>query len=180
MTDALAMWRKVAAGFDQRLAKVGMDDWTSPTCCPEWTVTELVEHAIGSQRFIPKALGASGDIDAEGDDLIEVWRTVSDAADQVLSAPGAMDQIVSLPFGEMPASEGLGLPIGDLLVHTWDLARAIGADDRLDAEACAVVFARLQPIDEALRSPGFFGPKLEPAAGAGAQDVLLAFVGRQV
>ena len=91
-----------------------------------------------------------------------------------------MDRIVTLPFGEMPASEGLGFPMGDLLVHTWDLARAIGGDDQLDAEGCAVVFANLEPIDGAIRKPGFFGPKLEPAPDANAQDRLLAFVGRQV
>jgi uncharacterized protein (TIGR03086 family) len=180
VTDALAMWREVAAGFDQRMANVGVDDWTAPTCCPDWTVTQLVEHAIGSQRFVPKALGASGDIDVEGDDLVEVWKTVRAAADQALGAPGAMDRVVTLPFGEMPAREGLGFPIGDLLVHTWDLARAIGADDRLDAEACAVVYANLAPIDGNIRAPGFFGPKLNSAPDADAQDRLLAFVGRQV
>ena len=180
MTDALTRWRAVAAGFDQRLANVGADDWTAATCCPEWTVSQLVEHAIGSQRFVPRALGASGDIDVEGDDLLEVWRTVRTAADEALGAPGAMDEVVTLPFGEMPAGDGLGFPIGDLLVHTWDLARAIGADDRLDAEACAVVYATLAPIDGNLRGPGFFGPKLDPAPDADAQDRLLAFVGRQV
>jgi len=180
VTDALAMWREVAAGFDQRLAMVGADEWTAPTCCEGWTVTQLVGHAIGSQRFIPKALGARGDIDREGDDLVEVWNAVRAAADEALGAPGALDEVVTLPFGEMPAGEGLGFPIGDLLVHTWDLARAIGADDRLDAEACAVTYANLQPIDGSLRTPGFFGPKLEPAPDADAQDTLLAFVGRQV
>ena len=180
MTDVLAMWREVAAGFEQRLASVSVDDWARPTCCPEWTVTQLVEHAIGSQRFVPRALGASGDIDAEGDDLVAVWTAVRAAADETLGAPGAMDRVVTLPFGEMPARDGLGFPLGDLLVHTWDLARAVGADDRLDAEACAVVYANLEPIDGSIRAPGFFGPRLEPAPGADAQDRLLAFVGRQV
>jgi uncharacterized protein (TIGR03086 family) len=180
MTDALTMWRQVAAGFDQRLVSVGVDDWTLPTCCPEWTVTQLVEHAIGSQRFVPKALGASGAIDADGDDLVQVWKTALAAADQALGAPGALDEVVTLPFGEMPAREGLGFPIGDLLVHTWDLARAIGADDRLDAEACALVYATLEPMDASIRAPGFFGPKLESEPHADSQDRLLAFVGRQV
>ena len=153
VSDALTMWREVAAGFDRRLANVGVDEWTAPTCCPEWTVSQLVEHAIGSQRFVPKALGASGDIDAEGDDLVEVWKTVRAAADQAFAAPGAMDRVVTLPFGEMPAREGLGFPTGDLLVHTWDLARSIGADDRLDAEACTVTYANLAPIDGHIRAP---------------------------
>ena len=180
MADALAMWREVAAGFDQRVAEIGIEQWTAPTCCPDWTVTELVDHAIGSQRFVPRALGATGAIDVEGDDLVQVWRTVRAAADRALGAPGAMDEVVTLPFGEMPARDGLGFPTGDLLVHTWDLARAIGAGDRLNAEACAVVHANLEPIDGSIRAPGFFGPKLEPAPDADAQDKLLAFVGRQV
>jgi uncharacterized protein (TIGR03086 family) len=130
--------------------------------------------------MVPKALGATGDIDVEGDDLVPVWKTVRAAADQALSTPGALDEVVKLPFGEMPAKDGFGFPIGDLLVHTWDLARAIGADDRLLPEACAVVYANLEPIDALIRAPGFFGPKLEPAPDADAQDKLLAFVGRQV
>jgi uncharacterized protein (TIGR03086 family) len=129
---------------------------------------------------VPKALGATGDIDVEGEDLVQVWRTVRAAAEQALGAPGALDEVVKLPFGEMPAKDGLGFPIGDLLVHTWDLARAVGADDRLDPEACAVIYANLEPIDGLVRAPGFFGPKLEPASDADAQDKLLAFVGRQV
>ena len=180
MSDALTMWRQVADGFDQRLTAVGPDDWGASTCCDGWDVTQLVGHAIGAQRMVPKALGATGDIDAEGEDLVEVWRTVRAAADAALGAPGALGSTVTLPFGEMTAEDGLGFPIGDLLVHTWDLARAIGADDRLPAEACTVTYARLQPVDDLLRAPGFFGPKLVPAADADAQDTLLAFVGRQV
>jgi len=180
VTEALAMWRQVADGFDRRLALVGSDAWSTPTCCDGWDITQLVSHAVGAQRMVPKALGATGDIDAEGEDLLEVWRTVRAGAEAALSAPGVIDEVVTLPFGEMPVKDGLGFPIGDLLVHTWDLARAIGADDRLDAEACAVTFASLEPLDSMLRAPGYFGPKLEPAADADIQDRLLAFVGRQV
>lgn len=180
MTEALALWRQVADGFTERLRAVGPDDWSRPTCCERWDVTSLVDHAIGAQRMVPKALGASGDIDMTGDDLARVWDTVRVAADRALSAPGALDQVIQLPFGQMPAKEGFGFPTGDLLVHSWDLARAIGADDRLLAEACAVVYAKLEPLDEVIRAPGFFGPKLEPATGADAQDTLLAFVGRRV
>ena len=180
MTEALALWRQVADGFSQRLREVRSDDWSLPTCCDRWDVTKLVDHAIGAQRMVPKALGATGDIDMTGDDLVLVWDTVRPAADKALSAPGAFDEVVKLPFGEMPVKEGLGFPLGDLLVHSWDLARAIGADDRLLPEACAVVYATLEPIDGLIRAPGFFGPKLEPATDADTQDTLLAFVGRQV
>jgi len=180
VTDTLALWRQVADGFSERLEAVGPEAWSLPTCCEKWDVTKLVDHAIGAQRMVPKALGATGDIDAIGNDQVQVWNTVRDAADRSLSAPGALDEMVKLPFGEMPARDGFGFPLGDLLVHTWDLARAIGVNDRLLAEACSVTYANLQPIDALIRAPGFFGPKLESAANADDQDKLLAFVGRKV
>ncbi len=180
MSDLLAMWREVADGFTDRLAAVGPHEWSAPTGCPDWDVNQLVDHAIGAQRMVPRALGAVGAIDATGDDPVRVWRTVREAADVALGAPGALDETVKLPFGTMTARDGLGFPLSDLLVHTWDLARAIRADDRLVPEACTVALANLVPIDELLRSPGFYGPKLEPAADADDQDKLLAFLGRSV
>jgi uncharacterized protein (TIGR03086 family) len=130
--------------------------------------------------MVPRALGATGDVDAEGEDLVLVWGLVSGGADAALSAPGVFDQVVKLPFGEMTVNDGIGFPLSDLLVHTWDVARAIGADDRLLPEACTSALANLEPIDALLRAPGFYGPKLEPVPGADAQDRLLAFLGRQV
>ena len=180
MTETLALWRQIADGFSERLEAVGPEDWSRPTCCEKWDVTKLVDHAIGAQRMVPKALGATGDIDATGDDQVEVWNTVRHAADRSLSAPGAFDKMVKLPFGEMPARAGFAFPLGDLLIHTWDLARAIGVNDRLLAEGCAMTYANLEPIDCLIRAPEFFGPRLEPAADADDQDKLLAFVGRKV
>jgi uncharacterized protein (TIGR03086 family) len=180
MSDLVELWRQVADGFDTRLRAVGAGDWGKATCCEEWDVAQLVDHAIGAQRMVPKALGATGDIDATGDHLVAVWQTVRAAAAAALSAPGALEETVKLPFGEMRARDGFAFPLNDLLVHTWDLARAIGADDRLSPEACVLSLQNLEPIDELLRGPGTFGPKLEPAPGADVQDRLLAFLGRRV
>ena len=180
MSEILALWRRVGDGFSRRLSAVQSDDWSKATCCDSWDVAALAEHAIGAQRMVPKALGATGDIDASGEDLVQVWTTVRAAADSALSVPGALEQTVTLPFGEMRAVDGFGFPFGDLLVHTWDLARAIGADDRLLPEACTMVLTQYEPIDALLRGPGVFGPRLEPAPDADIQDQLLAFVGRQV
>ena len=130
--------------------------------------------------MVPKALGASGAIDATGDNPVLVWMTVRGGADAALAAPGVLDQLVRLPFGEMKARDGLAFPMSDLLVHTWDLALAIGANDCLNVEACEKALADLEPIDALLRGPGFYGPKLEPRTDADPQDRLLAFLGRKV
>jgi uncharacterized protein (TIGR03086 family) len=180
MIEILTIWRQVADGFSERLEVVGSQDWAKPTCCEKWNVATLVDHAIGAQRMIPKALGATGAIDATGGDPVAVWKKVRFGAEAALGAPGALDQQVKLPFGEMKAGDGLAFPLGDLLVHTWDVSRAIGANDRLNPGACEKAIADLEPIDALLRGPGFYGPKLEPAADADVQDRLLAFLGRSV
>jgi hypothetical protein len=66
----------------------------------------------------------------------------------------------------------------DHLIHAWDLARAIGADERLDPElvdACATWFASMEDI---YRSIGAIGPRAETAPGGDGQTTLLAAFGR--
>ena len=67
----------------------------------------------------------------------------------------------------------------DLLVHTWDLARSIGADERLDESRVRRAFDVLRPMDTMIRRPNFFGPKLDPPVGADLQTEFLYFLGRQ-
>jgi len=65
-------------------------------------------------------------------------------------------------------------------VHSWDIARATGQDERLDPAGVAYAFEMLRPNDEALRGPGSFGPKIEPPPDADEQTRFLCFLGRRV
>jgi uncharacterized protein (TIGR03086 family) len=67
----------------------------------------------------------------------------------------------------------------DVLIHTWDLARATGLDERLDERIAAQTLTGMQPMDEALRASGHYGPRVEVPAEADIQTRLLAFTGRQ-
>ena len=49
---------------------------------------------------------------------------------------------------------------GDVLIHTWDLARATGQDETLDAALVADMWEGMQPMDEMLRASGHYGPKV--------------------
>lgn len=60
-----------------------------------------------------------------------------------------------------------------------DLARATGQDDQLDVDAAIKALEFLVPIDEAIRRPGGFGPKLVAPSYADAQTQLPAFAGRR-
>jgi hypothetical protein len=70
----------------------------------------------------------------------------------------------------------------DVLVHTWDLARAVGADDRLDPGWCELCYADL-PADPQTSSPsGMFKAPLvmdDEACEIDVQARLLARLGRE-
>ena len=66
----------------------------------------------------------------------------------------------------------------DVLVHTWDLARATGQDETLDADEVARMYAGMEPMEEAIRGSGHFGARVDVPDDADAQTRLLAFTGR--
>jgi uncharacterized protein (TIGR03086 family) len=174
--DIIDRYEEVAGGFTARLDAVTDDQWTNPTPCTDWNVRQLVEHVIDVQRAIPEGLGMPI---TDGSDLQATWEAVRDGAMAVLRKPGALEQTMPGRSGEVPVEMSVGIRLGDLLVHTWDLARATGGDERLDADTAAIVLERLKPNDEVLRSSGTFGSKVDPPAGADAAVELLCFTGRR-
>jgi uncharacterized protein (TIGR03086 family) len=66
----------------------------------------------------------------------------------------------------------------DIFMHTWDLARATGQDDRLDPDLCATLLAGMEPMEEVIRNSGQYGPRVEVPAGSDAQTRMLGFIGR--
>jgi hypothetical protein len=59
-----------------------------------------------------------------------------------------------------------------------DLARTIGADERLDEDSARQAYEALKPMDPMIRLPKVFGPKLEPPVGADPQTEFLYFLDR--
>jgi uncharacterized protein (TIGR03086 family) len=67
---------------------------------------------------------------------------------------------------------------GDIVVHTWDLARATGLDETLDPDEVHALFVGMEPMDEMLRQSGQYGPRVEVPDDADEQTKLIAFTGR--
>ena len=63
-------------------------------------------------------------------------------------------------------------------MHTWDLARATGQDDTLDAGYCAELLEGMIPYEEAMRGSGQYGPAVPVPDDAPVQDRMLGFIGR--
>jgi uncharacterized protein (TIGR03086 family) len=178
MNGPADMWQQAADNFDRHYRSIDDAQWTASTPCAEWSVRELVDHTVQSQAALAGALGVDvgvGEAVAAAD-----WPTVQAAFADALAEPtlleGDPDPDV---FGGMPKHQLMGLAIGDLLIHGWDLARALGADESLPPEVVETVHLGLQRIpDEQMRGAAF-GPEVEVPSDASAQDKLLAFTGRR-
>ena len=134
-----------------------------------------------AKSWVPLAAGSDAKPFGADEDPKAAFAETLASTQAALAAPGALERVVPGPMGEMPLEQLIGrLICSDILVHTWDLARAAGLDESLDAVAVTQSFKGLQPLDAMIRRPGVFGPKVEAPAGADEQTQFLSFLGRQV
>ena len=173
---------RVAGGFTARVRGVGGDGWAGQSPCPEWTARDVVVHVIRMHRAVAATLdGAEPPPVDEGGDLPAQWEEAREAVAAALADPDRASRVVGGRFGEQTFASLVGRFVcTDLLVHTWDLARATGQDDRLDQPAARQALAALEPLGDAIRVPGGFGPAVEPPADADDAVRLLSFCGRAV
>jgi len=115
------------------------------------------------------------------DDRIECFAAARREVTAALEDPAQAARTISGMFGEQSFESLVSrLLCADTLIHSWDLARATGQDEDLDPVAVQQAMEFLGPIDEAIRRPGGFGPKIEPPPEADPQTKLLNFAGRAV
>ena len=173
-------------GFNQRLAEVQASQWGQSTPCADWDVRTLVNHVVGELLWVPPLLagqtiadvGDRFDGDILGDDPLATARAAAAAAVAAAGEPGAQERTVHLSFGDFPGSEYLGQVTSDVIIHMWDLARAIGADEDLGDELVQFGTDVLVPQIELWRAAGALGPAVGVDPGASAQDRLLGLTGR--
>lgn len=117
--------------------------------------------------------------DVLGSDPKAAWAAASAEAVRAVEADGAMDRIVHLSFGDFPGGEYTLQLSADHLIHAWDLARAIGADEHLDEELVASCATWFEGSEEAYRSSGVIAARPPVPEDADAQTLLLARFGRR-
>ena len=168
------------------IASLGADQWGASTPCPDWTVRDLVGHLVQGDRMFAALLAgepiAGLDGDLLGGDPAAAYRSSSGGLADVAGHPEALQRSCAGPLGDNPTGEQLlQLRMADLLVHGWDLHRAIGTaalpvPDDLTERALAFMQTYL--------SDGMRGAQFDPPQPvhetAPAADRLAAFCGRSV
>ncbi len=179
MPDPVDDYETAAKGFAEVLARCG-DDLSVPSPCEGWTAQDIVDHVGGGAPYYAEAWG--GEVPPIPDDADRATRyeIQARAFADTCRKPGVLEQQVPSPLGgEMPAGMMLGIFTADTLIHTWDLARAIGGDAQLDQDLLQRTWDGLRPMEEVLRRPEIFGPPVPIDDSAPMQDRAMAWFGRQ-
>ena len=185
--DAFEALTTAAAGFERRLRAVSSDQWELPTPCDEWDVRALVNHVVGANvRYTmllrgatAAAVDATRSIDHVREDAVAAFLGTTVEMTAAFRQPGALRRAAHHPVGDRSGAELLAMRVLDVAVHTWDLARAVGADDVLDPDVVRFVQANVSDVEPSRKRGSFAAPVEEAASGGSPQDRLLRQLGRR-
>lgn len=140
--------------------------WDRRSPCEAWDARGVLEHVIGFHDvLLLRPLGIKPD--RPRDDPQRRWELTY----------GQLEKALELDIG-LDAAAVLPNVTRDVLVHTWDLARAVGADDKLDPQCCEQFYAALPGDPNALSVAGMFDAPVAVDDHADVQSKLLARLGR--
>lgn len=173
---AIGNHRKACDGFSAVVAQ-GTGLWTSPSPCTEWDARGVVEHVIGfHDELLLRPTGTSPT--HPDDDPIARWAATAAAIDlamEVAAADGSGDQPNR---SDVNLDRLLPALTGEVLAHTWDLAKALAVDPNLDAALCQVSYNFLRANEDKVRATGLFGAAVPVPGTADAASQFVAFIGR--
>jgi len=174
LTGVMTDTTLIARGLDQLaslLDDVTPDQASLPTPCSDWTIADLADHVVGTTtQFAVMAQGGQPD-----------WGAPTKHEDQPAAAlrrrTGELVTALEAGDGSFP----VGMAAGELAVHTWDLATALGRDtadlDPAIAEAGHAFMS--ESLTDQMRGDSF-GPEQQAPADADAYQRAAAFAGRAV
>src|SRR5882757_6328458 len=129
--DEVATMHRVLAETTRVVGNIDPGQLDNPSPCTGWTVRDVLNHITGGATMFglcvrdgevaDSKLGELMAGDNLGTDFQGSWTRAAADAEAAFALPGAMDRIVKLPFGEMPAGLALNIAIFDVTTHAWDL-----------------------------------------------------------
>jgi len=175
---SLDLWR-------QTVESVGPDAWDGPTPCSEWNVRDLVNHVVGEDRWTGPLMegrtiadvGDALDGDLLGFDPKASALQAADEAESVVAERLPADPVVHLSYGDEKAAEYVAQLVADHLIHSWDLAAAVGWDRELDPGLVDEVARWWADREHLYRSGGMVADRPDVPADS-PQDRLLVAGGR--
>ncbi|MEV4252303.1 TIGR03086 family metal-binding protein [Spirillospora sp. NPDC049652] len=159
------------------VAMVPDNAMADPTPCEGWTITDLLRHM--NERHEAIARTVLPPLEADGDPRDDFARIAA----RCLAVLEQAGDTVNLPRrGPTPTAMVLGVHTVDMLVHRWDLARALGTTPavppRLAEAALSLARANTAPGSPLNGPGGVYAPPLAEDPSRPAIDNIAALLGR--
>ncbi|MFE4797423.1 TIGR03086 family metal-binding protein [Streptomyces sp. NPDC056708] len=180
MTECAAEAARIARSISAEQLDV------STTPCGDWDLRGLINHWVlytshglehrALRKDLPDEL-TTRDFTA-GADWAQKYAAQLDRAVAAWSDPAVWEGEIDLGGSTSPASEIAAMLIEETALHTWDVARAIGADVRLSDAAAAYVLDVVDGTAALYRQYDGFADEVTVPASASVFERVLAHSGR--
>jgi uncharacterized protein (TIGR03086 family) len=182
--DALAVRASV-----ELVGRARPADMARPTPCTDWTLHGLISHMTAQHYGFAAAAAGDGDLARWrprrlGSDPAADYRASAETVLAAFSADGVLDRQFPLPeFAAgpfFPARQAVSFHFVDYVVHSWDVAKALGIEAHFtrDLLNAALRVAQAVPDGEARLAPGSaFSPAVAWQDGS-PLDQIAAVLGR--
>ena len=181
MSENLRRYTRALYGFDAVVRRTPTDAWSSDSPCDGWTAADVVAHNVGMNRMIAGFTRGDGAPHADhivSDDPAAAWAESLDDLLASLDRQGALQTVAMTPWGELPVEKFLGFVWVDPVIHTWDLAMAVGQEPVLAADLVELGAARLERAGDSLVGPGRFEAAVSVADDASTLERFISLSGR--
>lgn len=185
--NPIELYEAAVKAMQPIVAAVRPNQLTSSTPCTEWNVQALINHNIKVAQWCQSIItagpatvnpmDASGALPREG--AAAAFSSGTAAVLAALKGRGALEKVITTPFGTMPVGQFIMFPTLDIVIHKWDLAKGTGQNVSLDAGLSQACYNVLQMGVEQGRKGGVFGPEVKVPISASIQNKLLALSGRK-
>jgi len=153
--------------------------WHGDSPCAGWTATDVLDHVVDTQRDFLVKRGATLPPLPDGTPP-ERWHAHLDGVQDVVTDEAFTFEEYDGYFGRTTVADTLSSFYGfDMLVHRWDLARAVGSDVRFTDAELDRIEKSVEGFGDALYSDGVCGPPVDVPADSPRQQRLLGLMGRR-
>lgn len=171
--DWLQCYRDVSAWTAAMVG--GVKDLDAPTPCDDWSLRDLLNHMLDTQRyFLSAAQGEQASPpgpnppDVLGADPRQDFEQIQEQVAAAFSQDGVIDK----------TGPALGIAFADQLLHGWDVARTTGQDATMPEGLAQAAYDTIHGRFTDEQRKGVFKPELPVPDDATPQQRLLAYTGR--
>ncbi|MQY26417.1 TIGR03086 family metal-binding protein [Nocardia aurantia] len=178
MIDLLRLDATALALIAHDVAMLTDAELDRPTPCTGWNVADLLRHMNERHEAVIAAV-----LGGEPDDAADPRAGFARIGGRWLAAMERTGDAVPLPErGALPTDRVLSIHFVDMLVHRWDIARALGrpcaVPDRLTAAALPMARVTTAPGSPLNGPDGVYAPRLAEDPARPEMDNVAALLGR--